>query len=127
MDGWRSISWAVAQFHEGIANGLNPEWPPPRESLMPDGRITAPGYVYVAPGQRAAQIVPVPMSQLAPQQAAQLAERDAEGRQRRKLPAYLLCAFLGGLGLHRFYLGRKGSALATPLITLLPARASSAC
>jgi hypothetical protein len=25
---------AVAQFHEGIANGLNPEWPPPRQSLM---------------------------------------------------------------------------------------------
>ena len=36
--------WAVAQFHEGIANGLNPEWPPPRESLMPDGRITAAVY-----------------------------------------------------------------------------------
>ena len=113
--------WAVAQFHEGIANGLNPEWPPPRESLMPDGRITAPGYVYVAPGQRAAQILPVPMSQLAPQQAAQLAERDAQARQLSMTPAYLLCIFLGSLGLHRFYMRRKGSGLAMLLITVLSA------
>lgn len=112
---------AVAQFHQGIANGLNPEWPPPRESLMPDGRITAPGYVYVAPGQRTAQIVPVPMSQLAPEQAAQLAERDAEARQLSMTPAYLLCIFLGCLGLHRFYMRRKGSGLAMLLITLLSA------
>ena len=42
---------AVAQFREGIANGLNPQWPQPRESLMPDGRITPPGYVFVQPGQ----------------------------------------------------------------------------
>jgi TM2 domain-containing membrane protein YozV len=119
--GWtpEEHQWAVAQFHEGIANGLNPEWPPPRESLMPDGRITAPGYVSVQPGQRRAQIVPVPMSQLAPQQAAQLAERDATARQLSMAPAYLLCIFLGSLGLHRFYMRRKGSGLAMLLITVL--------
>lgn len=32
--------------------------------------------------------------------------------------AYLLCIFLGALGAHRFYLGRKGSAIAMLLIGL---------
>lgn len=32
--------------------------------------------------------------------------------------AYLLCLFLGALGAHRFYLGRKGSAIAMLLIGL---------
>ena len=119
--GWtpEEHQWAAAQFHEGVAQGLNPVWPPPRECLMPDGRITAPGYVFVQPGQRRAQVVPVPMSQLAPQQAAQLAERDATARRLSMTPAYLLCIFLGTLGLHRFYMRRKGSGLAMLLITLL--------
>ena len=84
------VSAGGGSVPQGFANGLYPEWPPPRQSLMPDGRITAPGYVFVAPGERAAQIVPVPMSQLAPQQAAQLAERDATARQTQhdaRLPA----------------------------------------
>ena len=34
-------------------------------------------------------------------------------------PAYLLCIFLGTLGLHRFYMRRKGSGLAMLLITVL--------
>lgn len=33
-------------------------------------------------------------------------------------PAFLLCLFLGMLGAHRFYLGRKGSAIAQLLLTL---------
>ena len=36
-------------------------------------------------------------------------------------PAYLLCIFLGSLGLHRFYMRRKGSGLAMLLITVLSA------
>ena len=51
--------------------------------------------------------------------AASAALAEAEGRRRKLLPAYLLCVFLGQLGLHRFYLHRNGSALAMLLITVL--------
>ena len=33
-------------------------------------------------------------------------------------PALLLCFFMGPLGAHRFYLGRKGSAIAQLLLSL---------
>lgn len=32
--------------------------------------------------------------------------------------AYLLCLFLGPLGAHRFYLGRKGSAIAMLILSI---------
>lgn len=32
--------------------------------------------------------------------------------------AYLLCIFLGPLGAHRFYLGRKGSAIAMLILSI---------
>jgi TM2 domain-containing membrane protein YozV len=47
------------------------------------------------------------------------AEQVATQAARKPVPAYLLCIFLGTLGLHRFYLHRKGSGLAMLLITLL--------
>ncbi len=59
------------------------------------------------------------MSQLTSEQAAQVAELDAQARRLTKLLAYLLCIFLGTFGLHRFYMRRKGSALAMLLITVL--------
>jgi TM2 domain-containing membrane protein YozV len=62
---------------------------------------------------------PVPLAHLDVSQATALAETEAATRQRNPAPAYLLCVFLGTLGLHRFYLRRNGSALAMLLITVL--------
>jgi TM2 domain-containing membrane protein YozV len=39
--------------------------------------------------------------------------------QKSKLAAILLALFLGGLGIHRFYLGHTGSGIAMLLITVL--------
>jgi TM2 domain-containing membrane protein YozV len=39
--------------------------------------------------------------------------------ERKILPAFLLCLFLGPLGIHRFYAGKTGSGLAMLLITVL--------
>jgi TM2 domain-containing membrane protein YozV len=107
---------AAAWFHAGMRAGLDPEWPPSRESLTADGRVTAAGYV--EPG-RAQLPVAVPLAQMDTAQGQQLAERDALARRLTMTPAYLLCIFLGTLGLHRFYMRRKGSGLAMLLITLL--------
>lgn len=38
-----------------------------------------------------------------------------------KLAALLLCFFLGGLGLHRFYIGRKQSGLVMLALTIVGA------
>ena len=40
-------------------------------------------------------------------------------QQSKKLATALFCFFLGGLGIHRFYLGRTGSAIALLLISLI--------
>ena len=61
----------------------------------------------------------MPAGQIPAAQAAAIAETSAIARQRKPVPAYLLCIFLGTLGLHRFYLHRNGSALAMLLVTLL--------
>ncbi|MEE9219505.1 MAG: TM2 domain-containing protein [Acidobacteriota bacterium] len=37
--------------------------------------------------------------------------------QKKILPAFLLCLFLGGFGVHRFYVGKIGSGIAQ-LLTL---------
>ncbi len=42
-----------------------------------------------------------------------------QGEQKSKMAAGLLGIFLGGLGVHNFYLGNTGKALAQLLITLL--------
>ncbi len=31
--------------------------------------------------------------------------------EKKKLPAFLLCFFLGGFGAHRFYVGKIGTAI----------------
>lgn len=38
--------------------------------------------------------------------------------QKTILPAFLFCTFLGGLGIHRFYVGKIGSAIAQLILTL---------
>jgi TM2 domain-containing membrane protein YozV len=34
-----------------------------------------------------------------------------ESSDRKRLPAFLLCFFLGGLGIHRFYVGKIGTGV----------------
>ena len=41
----------------------------------------------------------------------------AESSEKKKLTAFLLCTFLGPLGIHRFYVGKTGSGIAQ-LLTL---------
>jgi TM2 domain-containing membrane protein YozV len=36
----------------------------------------------------------------------------AEVSEKKILPAFLLCTFLGMLGIHRFYVGKAGSGIA---------------
>ncbi len=36
----------------------------------------------------------------------------AESSEKKKLIAFLLCTFLGMLGIHRFYVGKTGSGVA---------------
>ncbi|UCF81624.1 MAG: TM2 domain-containing protein [Acidobacteriota bacterium] len=36
---------------------------------------------------------------------------------KKRLPAFLLCLFLGGLGAHRFYVGKIGTGILT-IVTL---------
>ncbi len=40
----------------------------------------------------------------------------AESSEKKKLIAFLLCTFLGMLGIHRFYVGKTGSGV-TQLLT----------
>jgi TM2 domain-containing membrane protein YozV len=56
--------------------------------------------------------VPTPASD-----AARLMQYDAA--KKSALIAYLLWFFLGGLGVHRFYLGRTGSGIAMAIISVL--------
>jgi TM2 domain-containing membrane protein YozV len=62
---------------------------------------------------------PRPIQEVPREQAIARAENEIYARKRLRLAAYLLCFFLGTLGLHRFYLHRNGSGLAMLLITLL--------
>ncbi len=56
--------------------------------------------------------VPTPASD-----AARLMQYDAA--KKSAVVAYLLWFFLGGLGVHRFYLGRTGSGIAMAVISVL--------
>ncbi len=56
--------------------------------------------------------VPAPASD-----AARLMQYDAA--KKSALIAYLLWFFLGGVGVHRFYLGRTGSGIAMAIISVL--------
>lgn len=38
--------------------------------------------------------------------------------EKKILPAFLLCTFFGGIGVHRFYVGKTGSGIAMLLLTL---------
>lgn len=42
-----------------------------------------------------------------------------DANKKSMLVAYLMAIFFGGLGIHRFYLGRKGSGLAMLLLTVI--------
>ena len=53
----------------------------------------------------------------APSDAARLMQYDAA--KKSALIAYLLWFFLGGVGVHRFYLGRTGSGIAMAIISML--------
>lgn len=53
---------------------------------------------------------------IGPADATALMRYDAN--KKSALIAYLLWFFLGGLGAHRFYLGRTGSAVAILLLTI---------
>jgi TM2 domain-containing membrane protein YozV len=46
-----------------------------------------------------------------------VAEQALVQAERQPTPAFLLCIFLGAFGAHRFYLNRKGTALAMLLLT----------
>lgn len=50
---------------------------------------------------------------------SQYAMMQYQARQRSVGVAFLLWLFVGGFGAHRFYLGRKGTALAQLLCTVL--------
>jgi TM2 domain-containing membrane protein YozV len=39
--------------------------------------------------------------------------------EKKKVTAALLCFFLGGIGVHRFYLGRTGSGVAMLILSLV--------
>ena len=107
--------------------------PAPQHPATADPPALCPAYRQIIPGDRThcqqnalrqpplIQGPPSDKGSLAPQQAAQLAERDATVRQLSMTPACLLYIFLGCLGLHRFYLRRKGSGLAMLLISVLSA------
>jgi TM2 domain-containing membrane protein YozV len=118
---------AAAAFWAGSRAGGYPQWPPPRESLTADGRVTAPGYLMPAPGYLVpaapVRLVPVRVEELPVDQAARRAEQATAARRLNPVIAYLLCIFLGILGLHRFYLRRTGSGLAMLLVTVLTAGA----
>lgn len=45
--------------------------------------------------------------------------KSADGNAKSWIATLLLCIFLGGLGIHRFYVGKSGSGVAMLLITLL--------
>lgn len=47
-----------------------------------------------------------------------LVNSEVQKRGKNIVAAYLLCIFLGDLGIHRFYLGRKGSAIAQLILTI---------
>jgi TM2 domain-containing membrane protein YozV len=71
---------------------------------------------------RARSIFPLPGAQTLPATAERQAVASGRGARRgsdkSRLVAALLAFFLGVLGIHRFYLGRNGSAIVMLLLTL---------
>ena len=53
------------------------------------------------------------------QKQLQLLQSEFEVKKKSTGVAYLLLIFLGTLGIHRFYLGQKGSAIAQLVLTIL--------
>ncbi|HEX9955388.1 MAG TPA: TM2 domain-containing protein [Allosphingosinicella sp.] len=66
---------------------------------------------------RALTIFPVPEKAPAPNQAVAAARPPAAANDRNRIVAALLAFFLGPLGIHRFYLGRTGSAIVMLVLT----------
>ena len=81
--------------------GSAPTTPPPAYGAPGYGAPGAPGAPYGAPGYGAPAYGAAPV------------------QRKSKIAAALLAFFLGGLGIHNFYLGKKGIGLAQLLITLL--------
>jgi TM2 domain-containing membrane protein YozV len=93
--------------------------PLPAQAFAPVPQAPAPQYAqppmpYSLPGQA----VPIPAAQ-----AAVMAEGEFSARAKSTPITYVLDIFLGTLGIHRFYLGEQGTALAMLLITVLSAGA----
>lgn len=91
--------------------------PLPAKALAPVSQPPVPQYAqppmpYALPGQA----VPIPAAQ-----AAVMAEGEFSAKAKSTPLTYVLDIFLGTLGIHRFYLGSKGSGLAMLLITVLTA------
>jgi TM2 domain-containing membrane protein YozV len=89
----------------------------PAKALPPASQTPTPQYAqpprpYALPGQA----VPIPAAQ-----AAVMAEGEFSAKAKSTPLTYVLDIFLGALGIHRFYLGSKGSGLAMLLITVLTA------
>lgn len=55
---------------------------------------------------------------LSPQQLS-LLESEIKKHEKNMVVAYLLCIFLGGLGLHKFYLGNKKSGIIYLVLTII--------
>ncbi len=101
--GWRRDAHGVERWWDGQA------WGAPRQAAT-EITLHAPSAPLMQPPQ---QFVPQQPYAYAPPQVVIVAPLKEAGI------AYVLAIFLGTLGIHRFYLGRVGSAIAMLALTLL--------
>jgi TM2 domain-containing membrane protein YozV len=108
--------WYPPESSSALASNLPPPPAPPApQTGMPAQQYSAPG----------SQHVPVPYYTVAPQPGAPVTYYAAPAPvvlvepPKSKSTAALLCFFLGGLGIHRFYTGQTGLGLALLLQCLI--------